>query len=586
MSTQQTLEVDVLVVGGGTAGPLAAIKAKQKNPSLRVLLLDKANVKRSGAIAEGMDSVNNAVIPGYATPEQYVKEITIANDGIVNQAAINAYAVRSHDMIRELDAWGVKFEKDETGDYAVKKVHHLGAYVLPMPEGYNVKKVIFKQLRKVGVEVSNRLTTTRLLVGKDGESQRIAGALSLDSRSGEFVVIRAKAVILCTGAAGRLGLPSSGYLFGTYENPTNAGDGYSLAYHAGAELSGLECFQINPLIKDYNGPACAYVTGPFGGFTVNAKGERFIKSDYWSGQMMLEFWRELEGGNGPVFLKLDHLAEETVKKIEDVLHVTERPTRGRFHEGRGTDYRSDLVEMHISEIGLCGGHSASGVWVDEHARTTVPGLYAAGDLCNVAHNYMLGAMVYGQIAGEDAVDFIAGKNLAEYDAADVERERERVFAPLKRESADRNLSPTQVEYKLRRMVNDYLQPPKVTSKMEIGLRRFAEIRADLERLKANNPHELMRAMEVHFILDCAELAAAASLYRTESRWGLYHYRTDYPERDDGKWFAFVEVKKGADGQPECFTRPVPEYLYPIDEAERDAYDRLRIDTQRDEALAA
>jgi succinate dehydrogenase/fumarate reductase flavoprotein subunit len=569
----QNIEVDILVVGGGTAGPLAAIKAKQKAPHLRVLLLDKANVKRAGAIAEGMDSVNNAVIPGYATPEQYVKEITIANDGIVNQASINAYATRSFDMIKELDGWGVKFEKDETGDYAVKKVHHLGSYVLPMPEGYNVKKVLFKQIRKVGVEVSNRLTTTRLLVGEDG---RIAGAMALESRTGDFVIIRAKAVVLCTGAAGRLGLPSSGYLFGTYENPTNAGDGYSMAYHAGAELSGLECFQINPLIKDYNGPACAYVTGPFGGYTVNAKGERFIRSDYWSGQMMLEFWRELEGGNGPVFLKLDHLADETVTKIEDVLHVTERPTRGIFHEGRGVDYRHDLVEMHISEIGLCGGHSASGVWVDENARTTVPGLYAAGDLCNVAHNYMLGAMVFGKIAGEDAVDFIEGKEHATVDQVQIENERERIFAPLAREDG---IAPTQIEYKLRRMVNDYLQPPKVTAKMEIGLRRFAEIRADLDQMKARNPHELMRAMEVHAILDCAELAAKASLYRTESRWGLYHYRTDYEGRNDAEWFNFVEIRKGADGQPELFKRPVPPYIYPIDKSELYGYDAMRIESE-------
>ncbi len=573
----QNIEVDILVIGGGTAGPLAAIKAKQKAPHLRVLLLDKANVKRAGAIAEGMDSVNNAIIPGYATPEQYVKEITIANDGIINQAAINAYATRSYDMIKELDGWGVKFEKDETGDYAVKKVHHLGSYVLPMPEGYNVKKVLFKQIRKYGIEVSNRLTTTRLLVGADG---RIAGAMALESRTGDFVVIRAKAVVLCTGAAGRLGLPSSGYLFGTYENPTNAGDGYSMAYHAGAELSGLECFQINPLIKDYNGPACAYVTGPLGGYTVNAKGERFIRSDYWSGQMMLEFWRELEGGNGPVFLKLDHLAEETVKKVEDVLHITERPSRGLFHAGRGTDYRHDLVEMHISEIGLCGGHSASGVWVDEHARTTVPGLYAAGDLCNVAHNYMLGAMVYGQIAGEDAVDFIAGKELAEVDTAQIDAERERIFAPLLREEG---IAPTEIEYKLRRMVNDYLQPPKVTAKMAIGLKRFAEIRADLQQMKARNPHELMRAMEVYAILDCAELAARASFYREESRWGLYHYRTDYQGRNDADWFAFVEVRKGADGQPEIFKRPVPDYIYPIDKSELYGYDAMRVES---ETLAA
>jgi succinate dehydrogenase/fumarate reductase flavoprotein subunit len=570
-SESRQVEVDILVVGGGTAGPLAAIKAKEKAPALKVLLLDKANVKRAGAIAEGMDSVNNAVIPGHATPEQYVKEITIANDGIVNQKAIMAYATRSHAMIRELDSWGVKFEKDETGDYAVKKVHHMGSYVLPMPEGHAIKKFIYKQIRKLGVEVSNRLIVTRLLVAKDG---RIAGAMALDSRSGDFVVIRAKAVVLCTGSAGRLGLPASGYLFGTYENPCNAGDGYSMAYHAGAELSGLECFQINPLIKDYNGPACAYVTGPFGGFTVNAKGERFIKSDYWSGQMMLEFWRELESGNGPVFLKLDHLADETVTKIENVLHVTERPTRGLFHEGRKTDYRTDLVEMHISEIGLCGGHSASGVWVDENARTTVPGLYAAGDLCNVAHNYMMGAMVFGMIAGQDAVDYLADLDLPDFDPEQVAIERERVFAPLLRAEG---LDPTDVEYKLRRMVNDYLQPPKVTRKMEIGLIRFAEIRDDLKRLKVDNPHELMRALEITAILDCAELAAHASLFRTESRWGLYHYRSDYEAKNDADWFCFVEIRKGTDGKPELFKRPVDPYIVPVGDDERDAYNQLRIE---------
>lgn len=209
-------------------------------------------------------------------------------------------------------------------------------------------------------------------------------------------------MILATGACGRLGLPASGYLYGTYENPTNAGDGYAMAYHAGAELSGIECFQINPLIKDYNGPACAYVANPFGGYQVNRHGERFVDSDYWSGQMMAEFAAEVASERGPVYLKLSHLPEESVAALEDILHTTERPTRGTFHSGRGHDYRTHDIEMHISEIGLCGGHSASGVWVDEHARTTVPGLYAAGDLACVPHNYMIGAFVFGDLAGADA----------------------------------------------------------------------------------------------------------------------------------------------------------------------------------------
>ena len=450
-------EVDVLVIGGGTAGPMAAVKAKQANPALRVLLLEKANVKRSGAISMGMDGLNNAVVPGHATPEQYVREITIANDGIVDQRAVMAYATNSFAMIEELARWGVKFERDETGDYAVRKVHHMGSYVLPMPEGHDVKKVLYRQLKRTRVAIENRLVATRLLTADGPGGLRVAGAMAVDCRTADFHVIRARAVVLACGAAGRLGLPASGYLFGTYENPTNSGDGYAMAYHAGAELANLECFQINPLIKDYNGPACAYVTGPFGGYTTNADGQRFIECDYWSGQMMWEFYQELEGGKGPVFLKLDHLAEETIATIETILHTNERPSRGRFHAGRGNDYRKRMVEMHISEIGFCSGHSASGVRVDEHARTTLPGLHAAGDMGSVPHNYMLGAFVYGRLAGESSAAFCADHDLAPVDAEQVQAERRRVRAPLLR---DGGLPPNQVEYKLRRMVNDYLQPPE------------------------------------------------------------------------------------------------------------------------------
>ncbi|MDN7998264.1 fumarate reductase/succinate dehydrogenase flavoprotein subunit [Burkholderia multivorans] len=564
------LEYDIVVVGGGTAGPMAAIKAKERDPSLRVLLLEKANVKRSGAISMGMDGLNNAVIPGHATPEQYTREITIANDGIVDQEAVHAYATHSFATIEQLDRWGVKFEKDGTGDYAVKKVHHMGSYVLPMPEGHDIKKVLYRQLKRARIAITNRIVATRVLTDAHGNA---SGVLGFDCRTAEFHVIRAKAVILCCGAAGRLGLPASGYLMGTYENPTNAGDGYAMAYHAGAALANLECFQINPLIKDYNGPACAYVTGPLGGFTANGKGERFIECDYWSGQMMWEFYQELQSGNGPVFLKLDHLAEETIQTIEQILHTNERPSRGRFHAGRGTDYRQQMVEMHISEIGFCSGHSASGVYVNARAETTVPGLYAAGDMAAVPHNYMLGAFTYGWFAGQNAADYVAGRELAPVDAAQVETERARVFAPLAREHG---LAPAQVEYKLRRMVNDYLQPPKVTRKMEIGLQRFADIAEDIESIKATHPHELMRAAEVRAIRDCAEMAARASLFRTESRWGLYHHRVDYPHRNDAEWFCHTWLRKHADGTMRSEKRPVEPYIVPLADDERTAYAQLRI----------
>jgi len=568
----ETIEADILVIGGGTGGPMAAVKAKEANPKLRVVLMEKANVKRSGAISMGMDGLNNAVIPGYATPEQYVKEITVANDGIVDQKSVMAYAEGSYPMILELDRMGIKFEKDGSGEFDVRKVHHMGSYVLPMPEGHNVKKILYRQMKKGHVAVTNRYMATRLLKDKDG---KIAGAIGVNTRTSEFLIVKAKAVILACGPAGRLGLPASGYLFGTYENAANCGDGYAMAYHAGAELANLECFQINPLIKDYNGPACAYVTGPYGGFTANNKGERFIECDYWSGQMMLEFWRELQSGSGPVFLKLDHLADETISEIETILHSNERPSRGRFHDTRGTNYRKRMIEMHISEIGFCSGHSASGVWINEKAETTVPGLYAVGDMASVPHNYMLGAFVYGAIAGQTAAAYCDNTDMPVFDEADVRVEQERVLAPTQRTDG---LTPYEVEFKTRRLVNDYIQPPKVTAKIEIAQQRLAEVRNDLNQLVARDPHELMRALEVQSILDCADLAADASLFRTESRWGLYHLRVDYPQTDNENWFCHSMYYKTESGTIGHRKRPIDPYIVPVDEAEMAAYHQLRVKT--------
>jgi succinate dehydrogenase/fumarate reductase flavoprotein subunit len=289
--------------------------------------------------------------------------------------------------------------------------------------------------------------------------------------------------------------------------------------------------------------------------------------------MMQEFHRELQSGNGPVFLKLDHLAEETIRDIETILHTNERPSRGRFHERRGNDYRREMVEMHISEIGFCSGHSASGIHVNARGETSVKGLYAAGDCASVPHNYMLGAFVYGMHCGVNAAAYCEEVGHAAPDEEARATESARILAPLQRSAG---LSPWQVEYKTRRLVNDYLQPPKITRKYHIGLRRFAEIREDLQHLAASSPHELMRAMEAHSILDCAEMAAHASLFRTESRWGLYHARVDHPERDDAEWLCHSLLSRGADGEITLRKKPVEPYIVPVDEQERTAYQRLRV----------
>ncbi|MFF4275812.1 fumarate reductase/succinate dehydrogenase flavoprotein subunit [Streptomyces sp. NPDC001536] len=558
LTDAEELSCDVLVIGGGTAGTMAALTAAEHGAD--VILLEKAHVRHSGALAMGMDGVNNAVVPGRAEPDDYVAEITRANDGIVDQSTVRQTATRGFAMVQRLESYGVKFEKDEHGEYAVRQVHRSGSYVLPMPEGKDVKKVLYRQLRRremrERIRIENRVMPVRVLTAEG----RAVGAAGFHTRTGAFVTVRAGAVILATGPCGRLGLPASGYLYGTYENPTNAGDGYAMAYHAGAELTGIECFQINPLIKDYNGPACAYVANPFGGYQVNRHGERFVDSDYWSGQMMAEFAAEVASDRGPVYLKLSHLPEESISALESILHSTERPSRGTFHSGRGHDYRTHDIEMHISEIGLCGGHSASGVRVDDHARTTVPRLYAAGDLACVPHNYMIGAFVYGDLAGADAAQYRPYEG--ELPLHQLREAHELIYRPLR--NPDGPPQP-QVEYKLRRFVNDYVAPPKSGARLSLALEAFERMHTDIAEMGARTPHELMRCAEVSFIRDCAEMAARASLARTESRWGLYHDRLDHPQRDDASWFHHLDLHKSPSGTMEFTARPVAPYLVPVEE---------------------
>ena len=367
-------------------------------------------------------------------------------------------------MIQELDRWGVKFEKDETGDYAVRKVHHLGTYVLPMPEGHDLKKILYRQLKRARVADHQPLHGHAPAHGRRRPRRRRHG-LRLAARPSSYV-IRAKAVILCCGAAGRLGLPASGYLFGTYENPTNAGDGYAMAYHAGAELANLECFQINPLIKDYNGPACAYVTGPFGGYTANAEGQRFIECDYWSGQMMLEFYNELQCGKGPVFLKLDHLRRgDDRRDREHPAHATSGPAAAASTSGAAPTTASSMVEMHISEIGFCSGPQRLGR-VGQRARarprcpaSTRPATWRA---CRTTTCWAPSSTA-GSPA-RHAADYCAEVDLrrASTPAQVAAEQRARARAAAARRTG---IPPHQIEYKPRRLVNDYLQPPKVTRKM-------------------------------------------------------------------------------------------------------------------------
>ena len=282
-----------------------------------------------------------------------------------------------------------------------------------------------------------------------------------------------------------------------------------MAYHAGAELANIECFQINPLIKDYNGPACAYVTGPFGGYTANNRGHRFIECDYWSGQMMLEFWRELQSGNGPVFLKLDHLRRgDDHRDRAASCTPNERPSRGRFHERRGNNYRQRIRSRCTSRRSASARATAprASGWTSTR-ETTVPGLYAAGDMASVPHNYMLGAFVNGGIAGAECGRLLRRGRFRRRTTRPTSRpSRSGCWRPRGREDG---LTPHEMEFKTRRLVNDYLAAAEDHGE---DADRPAALRGDARGpRRARGPRSARAACgrwRPQSILDCADMAAA------------------------------------------------------------------------------
>jgi succinate dehydrogenase/fumarate reductase flavoprotein subunit len=199
------MECDVLVVGGGSAGAMAGIRAKEVRPEQEVIVLEKGDTKYSGCIARGMDALNIVAVPGVATPELYVESNALACEGIMDEPVNYRMAERSWPLMQKLIDWGVCFPTDKTGNYEILQVHPKGRFCVTMKEP-ELKAILHQRMVDGGAKVLNRTMAAELMV----EDGRIAGAITLNVRTGELAVIRAKSVILSAGGTARFGLPPNG----------------------------------------------------------------------------------------------------------------------------------------------------------------------------------------------------------------------------------------------------------------------------------------------------------------------------------------------------------------------------------------
>ncbi|BEQ15923.1 FAD-binding protein [Desulfoferula mesophila] len=528
------INADVVVVGGGSAGVMAGIRAKEVAPDQEVIVLEKGDAKYSGCIARGMDALNIVAVPGVATPELYVESNRMACEGIMDEPVNYRMAERSWPLMKKLIDWGVCFPTDDKDEYEILQVHPKGRFCVTMKEP-ELKAILHQRLVAGGAKVFNRTMAAEILV----EEGRVAGVIAMNVRTGEVMVIRAPSVILSAGGTARFGLPANGNLYGVYDFPGNTGDGYCLAYRAGAELSGLEYTLYYYITKDINAPLL-YITLTRGAHLLNAFDQRRDKEHPSIKSMCME---DFFDRSGPLRIRMDHLPEDKIKEIEEILFTTERPACERFHAGRDNDFRTGEIELWPTEVYLCGGHGMTGVRINERGESSLPGLYAAGDTSLCARGHLSGAFVYGEICAESGSEFAREHGLTDYDSAKVD-----AFLARREKRLAQGTNPIAVEefeFKVRRIITDYLTPPKNEYKLKRVLWWMDRFRRELdEMVYVKDMHDLFKTYEVANIIQCATLSATASLERTESRWLPWHYRTDFPEKNDEQWLKHIVLSQG------------------------------------------
>jgi len=417
--------------------------------------------------------------------------------------------------LEELEKFGVTMRWDD-GDLLITDLTSHGGGRGLRVHWQNVKPEMATAVRKSGANVLERTMVTDLLTNNGA----VVGATAIDTRTGEFIVIKAKAVVIATAAFSRCYNPETAipwrFKFRYHWCPASvSGDGWAMAYRAGAELANMEQTERGYRFRDDLVMSYGNVRG--GGIEA-----RRITWDGEEGRGAGSAEMERQGRD-PFYYSLEHLPDDFQKRIE-VGFADERLVSFKIAEERGFNPRTHRYEMMDNRPNQL--HVPPGIWIDGDFKATLKGLYAIGDCVAGFHN-VAAAAVSGLLVGDSIHTFVSETAEPEVDEAQVESQKQTAFAPL---TVKDGTPSTELECAVRYVIGRYVGMFKAEGRLREGLRRLATLkRVFLPKLVARNPHQLMRALEVRNIMDMSELHLQASMNRKETR-GRFT-RSDYPETD-------------------------------------------------------
>ncbi len=533
----ETIKTDILCIGGGIAGLMAAIRAGQLGAD--VIIAEKGVTKYSGSARIGNDHFW-CYIPEYHGNDinGFIRECMLTQLGNMlsnlSYPIIRTWLENSYEIVKLWDSWGIPMKKDGRYDFSG---HSFPGRVMThlKYKGRMQKPILTEQALKSGAKIMDRVMVFELLGDKNG----ITGALGIDTREGRLIKFQAKAAILGTGSVIRLYPGVTPALMGNNTRPfSSTGDGRAMAYRIGAELFNVELFSRHAGVKYFCRSGQATWSGVCRDPEGRPIGKYINKPDIRYSDMIIEvdkqiFERYGQAGKGPVYMDCRGLSESDYAYLKEALLNEGNIGLIEHLREEGVELSKNQIEFSTYEFRYLGR-----IVMNEKTETSVPGLFTAGDESTFS---ISGAAVFGWLSGLEAVRYIKDIDfrVGENESITIENTKA-MISSLKSYSygydwRDANLA-------LQQTLSDYAGSIKSEDTLNAGLSHLRRLRKKIDTsLRARNTWELIRCLEVRNLYDLGEMVFVAALERKESR-GMFR-RSDYQYTDPLLNGKVVVVKK-------------------------------------------